>query len=122
MQIELASGDGASVLADPGRLAQILVRLLASAVDASSSGGAIRIGVGRAVPMIEIAIRIDECEIPIERVIGPFCSGAQLEELRHGLGPRILRCLVELHDGTLDAIPAGAGTTVTLRLPRAGSC
>ena len=68
------------------------------------------------------SIRIDECESPIERVIGPFCSGAQLEELRHGLGPRILRCLVELHDGTLDAIPAGAGTTVTLRLPRAGSC
>jgi signal transduction histidine kinase len=110
-----AQGDGASILADPVRLEQILDRLLASAVDSCGRGNVVSVDVASGDVMTDIAIRIDHGGASIDNLINML--GGEAEGTRPGLGLRVARHLVEMHRGTLDVTRTGDGVTLMLRLP-----
>src|SRR5262245_53298474 len=59
VRVMSAPDEGACVLADAGRLVQILERLLLVAVEAGGHGSSIRVDIGRGDVMTEIAIAVD---------------------------------------------------------------
>jgi len=112
--------------ADPRALKQALLHLLSNAVKFTPEGGVI--GVTAALEEagdLLIEVRDTGCGIDedqMERVFQPFVQGESGLTRHHegiGLGLTIAKSLVEQHDGAL-AIrsKAGAGTVVTVRLPR----
>ena len=119
VHLEAAPVDAGFVSGDPERLRQILGRLLASAVGFSSPGSAILIGARRADAVVEISIRIDDCGVAIDDALTAFRAGANDKRPYGGLGPRLARCLIEMHRGALDATGSGSCATLTLRLPGA---
>jgi PAS domain S-box-containing protein len=104
ISLRVPRGRGPIVEADPLRLRQVLLNLLANAVKFTGRGGRIRVEVRRdatgttiAVHDTGIGIAPDDLErafLPFEQVSGTNSPGA-------GLGLAISRRLVELHGGRL---------------------
>lgn len=116
----------ATVLADPGRVRQLVVILLDNAIRYSEPGGAVTVAVaqGPGTVVLRVADRgigIDAEELP--RVFDRFWRGAHAHD-RHGegsgLGLPLAKVIAEAHDGRigLESRP-GQGTTVTVSLPAA---
>jgi signal transduction histidine kinase len=111
--------------ADPTRVKQILLNLLANAIKFTPEGGRITVVAGTGedgAPVIEIAdsgIGIAAQDLP--RVLQPFAQVENAMTRAHeglGLGLPLAKSLMELHGGTLTIdSEAGRGTTVTLRFP-----
>ena len=116
------------VEADPNRLQQILGNLLSNAIKFTPEGGAIDITLATAGPSVRITVsdtgegllpeiaphifdRFRQADSTITRQYGGL-----------GLGLAIVRHIVELHGGTVQASSEGPGlgTTMTVRLPVAG--
>lgn len=123
LSIEVSGDLGARIHADPLRIRQVLVNLLANAVKFTKSGGRISIDVHRSARSIEIAVSDTGIGIApgdLERVFEPFERGTGASSPGAGLGLAIARRLVELHGGSLDVSSAsGVGSTFTVALPRA---
>jgi signal transduction histidine kinase/CheY-like chemotaxis protein len=126
--LALALGPGmehAWVAGDEVRLVQVFNNLLVNAIKFTPSGGSIRIE----AQMEEGAVRIDVGDNGIgisrdelHRVFDLFYQAPQSSDRAQGglgLGLPIVRSLVEMHDGTVEAASAGAGqgTCFTVRLP-----
>jgi signal transduction histidine kinase len=113
------------VLGDPSRLQQVMWNLLINAVKFTPSGGSIDVGVRRTGADAEIVVhdsgvgiqedflphlfeRFRQADSSITRKFGGL-----------GLGLSIVKQLVELHGGTVDAESGGAGrgATFIVRLP-----
>jgi signal transduction histidine kinase/CheY-like chemotaxis protein len=109
------------ILADPLRLRQVLVNLLANAVKFSASGGTARVEAHRTATGVELAVHDTGPGIPDEslaRIFEPFERLAGVHVPGAGLGLAIARRLVGLHGGTLDVTSAvGSGSTFTVTLP-----
>jgi CheY-like chemotaxis protein/nitrogen-specific signal transduction histidine kinase len=114
------------VLADAGRLQQIVWNLVSNAVKFTPEGGVIDVGLRRVGSSIEIVVSdngagIDPAELPF--VFERFRQGDDATTRAHGLGLglAIVRHLVELHGGDVSARSAGTGkgATFTVRLPLA---
>jgi PAS domain S-box-containing protein len=113
------------LLADPTRLEQVLSNLLSNAIKFSDRGGRIRISAGREGR--EVALRIEDNGIGIEADLLPhifdlFIQGDRsLDRSQGGLGIglTLVRSLVELHQGTVEALSEGTGkgSRFTVRLP-----
>jgi signal transduction histidine kinase/ActR/RegA family two-component response regulator len=113
-----------SVSGDAGRLQQVVWNLLSNAVRFTPAGGRIEIAVRRAAGSIEIAVRdtgpgVDAGFLP--HAFERFRQGASGTTRAHGglgLGLAIVRHLVELHGGTVDASnntpPPGATFRIVL--------
>jgi signal transduction histidine kinase/ActR/RegA family two-component response regulator len=116
------------VEADPNRLQQVLGNLLSNAVKFTPEDGHVDIAIGATGPHVRIAVtdtgegllpdvaphifdRFRQADSTITRQYGGL-----------GLGLAIVRHIVELHGGTVEASSAGPGlgTTVTVLLPVAG--
>jgi signal transduction histidine kinase/ActR/RegA family two-component response regulator len=116
------------VEADPNRLQQVLGNLLSNAVKFTPAGGSVSISLAAAGPSVRLAVsdtgegllpdvaphifdRFRQADSTITRQYGGL-----------GLGLAIVRHIVELHGGTVQASSAGPGlgTTVTVLLPVAG--
>jgi PAS domain S-box-containing protein len=121
ISLRVARGRGPIVAADPLRLRQVLLNLLANAVKFTGRGGRIRVEVRRddsgttiAVHDTGIGIAPDDLERafqPFEQVSGTNSPGA-------GLGLAISRRLVELHGGRLTVTSRlDHGSTFTVQLP-----
>jgi PAS domain S-box-containing protein len=117
--------DGASVLADPDRLQQILLNLITNAIKFTPSGG--RISVGCALDGERVRIRVADTGIGIEpdqlqRVFEPFVQ-LQPSGGPHGgvgLGLAISRDLARAMNGELTAESRrGEGSVFIVDLPRA---
>ncbi len=129
--IVLGPGHGpgdAMVRADALALRQILINVLGNAIKFTGDGGTIGIGWAAAGTMVEIAMSDDGPGIApdlLARLGRPFESGqAERSDVAGaggtGLGLAISQDLAQMQGGSLDiASTLGAGTTVTLRLPRA---
>jgi signal transduction histidine kinase len=115
------------VLVDPGKIKQVLIRLLSNAVKFTPEGGRIHVGVGwsRQDDLV-IAVRDAGCGIPrehLERVLEPF--GQVEDHLTRenegvGLGLPLARALITLHGGQLTlASTVGVGTVAEIVLPAA---
>ncbi len=110
--------------ADPMRLEQVLTNLLANAAKFTDPGGHIRLTVEEDE---EIVVRIRDDGRGIEpdllpRVFDLFLQGRDVDKRRSGglgLGLALVKCLVELHDGSVAASSDGPGTgsEFVVRLP-----
>jgi PAS domain S-box-containing protein len=127
-EIELVSSlDPAAgpVLADPNRLQQVVWNLLFNAIKFTPRGGRVEARVGRADSRVEIAVQDTGPGIPpdfLPHVFERFRQGDSSSTRRHGglgLGLSIVKHLVELHGGTVEADSAGVGqgATFTVKLP-----
>jgi hypothetical protein len=116
-----------SVRADPGRLRQILVNLLANAAKFTERGGTVTLACDAGPDEVRVEVRDTGIGIPadqLEAVFEPFVQVREAQKLRTGgtgLGLAISRALARGMGGDLTvASSPGEGSTFTLRLRRAG--
>jgi PAS domain S-box-containing protein len=113
------------LLADPTRLQQIVWNLLSNAIKFTPEGGHIGITLRRAGSEAQIAVRDSGIGIGADflpHVFDPFRQADGSISRRQGglgLGLAIVRHLVELHGGQIEAASPGPGlgSTFTVRLP-----
>jgi len=115
------------VLGDGIRLQQIVGNLVANAIKFTPGGGRVTIALERSgqearIVVADTGIGIDPAQLPhiFERFWQADPSGPPAQE-GLGVGLSIVRRLVELHGGTIEAHSAGpgSGTRITVRLPLA---
>ena len=115
------------VIGDSTRLQQIVWNLLSNAIKFTSSGGRVGVRLERAGSNAQITVSdtgegIDKEFLPF--IFERFRQADGASTRRHGglgLGLAIVRHLVELHGGTVqaDSLGEGHGATFTIRLPLA---
>ncbi|MGH9850234.1 MAG: hybrid sensor histidine kinase/response regulator [Blastocatellia bacterium] len=113
------------ITGDPSRLRQIVWNLLSNAIKFSPEGGRVEITLKRAGPHVRIAVRDTGKGIEPEflpHIFERFRQGDMSSARRAGglgLGLSLVKHLVELHGGTVEAESAGAGqgATFTIQLP-----
>jgi signal transduction histidine kinase/ActR/RegA family two-component response regulator len=111
--------------ADPTRLDQVLVNLISNAAKYTGSGGAIQIKVAREGEMVVVRIRDNGLGIApsdLQRVFELFAQVEQSLERSQGglgLGLKLVKELVELHGGDVEAKSEGLGkgSEFIVRLP-----
>jgi signal transduction histidine kinase len=118
---------GRHVSGDASRLQQVVWNLLSNAIKFTPAGG--RVGVRLRRAGSDVQIRVSDTGVGIDpeflsHVFDRFRQADGTSTRRHGglgLGLSIVRHLVELHGGTVEAESAGVGqgATFTIRLPRA---
>ncbi|HET7695019.1 MAG TPA: ATP-binding protein [Vicinamibacterales bacterium] len=120
---------GLDVVADPARLAQIVANLLTNAAKYTDGGG--RVVIKGALEGDMVAVRVADTGIGIDpmmlpRVFEMFTQERQTLDRTAGglgLGLTIVRNLVQLHGGTVEAYSEGRGrgSEFVVRLPAAPS-
>jgi PAS domain S-box-containing protein len=125
LQPSLDSTAGA-VFGDPGRLQQAVWNLLSNAIKFSPPQGEVQIRLEAIGP--EVAVVVQDCGPGIDPEFLPFVferfrQADSSRTRRHGglgLGLAIVRHLVELHGGSVQAAnrEQGSGALFTIRLPR----
>ena len=114
-----------SVAGDPARLQQVVWNLLSNAIKFTPKGGRVQVRLERNNSHIEIAVSDTGAGIKPEflpHVFDRFRQADQQTTRHHGglgLGLAIVRHLVELHGGTVEADSAGEGqgATFVVNLP-----
>jgi signal transduction histidine kinase len=128
VQLRTAMTDGsARILCDPARMQQVIWNLVTNAIKFTPEGGTVRVQVDVAGPTVSIEVSdsgvgIDPDFLP--HVFDRFRQQDGASTRAHGglgLGLSIVRHLVELHGGTVEARSAGPGrgATFTVRVPQA---
>jgi PAS domain S-box-containing protein len=118
-------GEPLTVIADPTRLAQAILNLINNAAKYTNPGGQIALVVERQDDSAVIRVRDNGVGIPpemLDRVFEMFAQVDQSLERSHGglgIGLTIVRRLVEMHGGTVEAHSAGRdqGSEFVVRLP-----
>jgi signal transduction histidine kinase len=113
------------LMADPPRLTQILVNLLANAARYTETGGLIRIAVEAQDGWVTFRVTDTGQGIPpalIPRIFELYEQGETGSRMGGGLGIglSLVRGLVQLHEGTVEVCtgPNGVGSEFTVRLPQ----
>jgi PAS domain S-box-containing protein len=122
-----AETPAAWVEADPVRLEQVIANLLDNALKYTPAGGLIHLAVHGEPDAAVLTVSDTGAGIPahlLARVFDLFVQGERGTDRGQGglgIGLTLVRRLVELHQGTVEAASAGAGrgATFTVRLPRA---
>ena len=117
----------ATLVGDPDRLQQIVWNLLSNAIKFTPKGGRIQVRLRREASYVEVVVADSGQGIAPEFLPHVFDRFRQADSTstRHfgglGLGLAIVRSLVELHGGIIEAASDGIdqGATFTLRLPMA---
>lgn len=112
---------GALIEGDREKLHQLILNIVLNAIQASSAGGTIEVGLRSRVQEVELRFHDNGQGISagdLERVFEPFyttrASGS-------GLGLAIVKSIIDAHGGTIEIQSAvDEGTTVTVKLPRQG--
>jgi PAS domain S-box-containing protein len=115
--VERASEPCAAVAADPEKLKQVLLNLIANARDAMQEGGKLLLRVGGGdEPFFEVSDTGPGIEPGIlESIFDPFFT---TKAAGTGLGLAIVRKIVDQHRGEISiASHPGAGTCITVKLP-----
>jgi signal transduction histidine kinase len=116
---------GTRFVSDEGKLLQILLNILSNAVKFTPAGGSIELAITAPSPdrvrlaVSDTGIGIDPADLP--RMMEPFVQAASAFHAHEGtgLGLPLAKRLAESLEGTLGIESApGAGTTVTVELPR----
>ena len=113
--------------ADPVRLSQVFVNLLTNAAKYTDRRGRIELAADARDGAVRVTVSDDGIGIPAEELPHVFAMFAQAEGARSrsrgglGIGLTLVKHLVELHGGRVEARSAGVGRgsafTVTLPLP-----
>jgi signal transduction histidine kinase/DNA-binding response OmpR family regulator len=109
-------------LADPSRVRQILTNLLTNAHLYTPEGGHLSVRVSAEPRSVRVAVADDGPGIPpeeVEQLFDRFYRGRGGAGSGTGLGLSIVKSLVDLHGGSIEAQSRqGAGTTFVVKLPR----
>jgi PAS domain S-box-containing protein len=113
------------ITGDPERLRQVVWNLLSNAIKFTPAGGRVEITLKRDDPHVQIIVRDTGKGIEPEllpHIFDRFRQGDMSSKRRSGglgLGLALVKHLVELHGGTVEAASAGGGqgATFTIRLP-----
>ncbi|HTI39687.1 MAG TPA: ATP-binding protein [Vicinamibacterales bacterium] len=129
VQLELHMGGSLEVIGDEDRLRQVLWNLLSNAVKFTPEGG--RVTLDAEVERGGVRIVVADTGIGITRENLPLVfqrfwqaeQGTSREYAGLGLGLALVRHIVEMHGGTIEAASGGRdqGATFTVRLPRSGT-
>jgi PAS domain S-box-containing protein len=111
--------------ADAARLAQVFGNLLNNSCKYTDPGGTITVRVSREHGEAVVAVEDTGEGIPADQVDGIFDMFAQIEQSREraqgglGIGLTLVRRLVQMHGGSVEARSAGAGqgSEFVVRLP-----
>lgn len=111
--------------ADRGRLAQVLLNLLNNAAKFTEPGGQILLSVTSISPQIEFRVRDSGIGIAphmLPHIFEMFNQGEHLLTRAHGglgIGLSLVRTLVDLHGGTVEAFSEGLGrgSEFVVRIP-----
>jgi signal transduction histidine kinase/DNA-binding response OmpR family regulator/CHASE3 domain sensor protein len=121
--ISEASG-ALQLVADQGKLKQMLLNLVSNGIKFTPSGGQVTITARRDESMIEIGVTdtgIGMSEAELKLIFHEFTQldqGSNRQQEGTGLGLALTRRLAELHGGTVSVTSTkGSGSTFTLRLP-----
>ena len=120
LRLSTALEDPAPVLADRGRMAQVVENLLTNAVKYTPTGGEVGVEVAQTDRHTTLRVSNDCPPIPQEELDQLFESFYRREDAAPGegtgLGLAIVRHIVQLHGGscTAQATPSGVVFTVTL--------
>ncbi len=114
---------------DPIRLAQVVSNLLTNSAKYTRPGGHIRVSVARDGAAAVVAVADDGIGIPppmLETVFGMFTQVDRTQEKTRGglgVGLSLVKSLVEMHGGTIEARSEGEGkgSEFAVRLPLATS-
>jgi signal transduction histidine kinase len=115
-----SSGTGATVVdADPVRVREVLVNLVANALRYTPAGGSVAIEVRAAAGGVETTVSDTGSGIAPDAVPGIFDRFSRsTDSPGAGLGLAIAKGLVEAHGGTIQAYSApGQGTRIVFTLP-----
>jgi len=124
--LEIDTPDEAmQVEVDPTRIAQAISNLLNNAAKYTPPGGRIRLSVRRSEQSLHIAVTDSGIGLPgdsIDSLFGMFAQlkhGEQFAQGGLGIGLSLVRRLVELHGGTVEAVSPGIGqgSTFSIHLP-----
>ncbi len=124
-----ASVCNAEVMGDPRRLAQIVGNLVSNALKFTPPGGAIGVHLDRSEDRLRLTMADTGTGISSEflpHVFDPFRQADSSSRRRAGglgLGLALVKQLVELHGGTIEATSPGTdrGTTLVVLLPEAAA-
>jgi len=125
LRLQRVLDSGASMVSgDPNRLQQIVWNLLSNAIKFTPKGGRVQIRLERINSHVEIVVTDNGQGISPEvlpHVFGRFRQADSTSTRQHsglGLGPAIVRHLVEMHGGTVEAESGGEGqgATFTVKL------
>jgi PAS domain S-box-containing protein len=113
-----------TVEGDPVRLNQIFANLLNNAAKYTEDGGHIRLAVQQVGGEVEVSVEDNGAGIPPEslpRVFDLFAQGDRSAPGGLGIGLTLVRRLVEMHDGSVEAHSdgLGRGSRFVVRLPLA---
>jgi len=118
-------GEAPTVLADPGRLEQILVNLLDNAIKYTPAGGSVSLSVAVEANLVRIGVHDTGIGIPqrdLPRIFERFYrvdTARSREEGGTGLGLSIVKHLVQMHGGTVSVDSGRQGTSFFFTLRRA---
>jgi len=112
------------VLADGGRLHQVITNLLGNAMKFTAAGGQVTLTAGPDRGRAMLAVSDTGAGIPTDElpfIFHRFWRGRRAASVAgSGIGLAVVAELVRVHDGDIDVTSApGQGTTVTVTLPRA---
>lgn len=114
----------AAVSGVKGRLGQAVLALLLNAIEASPSGGQVRLDAATAgLDAVAVSVADEGGGLSSDdrrRLFEPFASSRPATG-GLGLGLMAARAVAEAHGGTIEALSEGRGCRVVLRLPRAGA-
>ncbi len=111
------------IMADAGRLRQVIINLLHNAVKFNKPGGSITVTTRLAGDAVTLAVADTGLGIPrrdLPRIFERFYMGDRSRTGQgSGMGLAIVKHIVEAHDGAIDVTSTeGEGSTFTIRLPR----
>lgn len=121
--LHLDAPDGARVVGDEDRLAQVLTNLISNAIKFSKPGGVVRVSARRRDGGVRISVSDQGEGIPDEfrdKVFGKFAQAEGHKRGGSGLGLAISKTIVERHGGRIGFdTELGRGTTFWFELPDA---
>lgn len=128
IDVHIEPGD-LDVVADPARLTQIISNLVMNSVKYTPRDGRIQVS-ARAAEDGHLELKVEDNGVGISQELMPEVFDMFTQDKRTidrsegglGLGLALVKRLVELHGGTVDAQSAGSGrgATFTVRLPQHG--
>jgi signal transduction histidine kinase len=119
-----AAPDLPAVLADAGRVLQVLANLVGNALRHTTTGGRVTLLAERDPKGVRFAVKDSGAGIAGEELphlFDRFWHKRQAAQRGSGLGLPIVRGIVEAHGGTIDVrSAAGEGTWFSFTIPAAG--
>lgn len=109
-----------AVSVDPGQIRQVVVNLIANALQAMPGGGKLRLGTSGSPGWVTLEVQDSGAGISAEnlpRIFEPFFTTKETGE-GTGLGLAVVRSIVGAHRGTIEVDSGpGRGTRFTLKFP-----